>query len=456
MGRGIQLKAYAGIDPATGKRHYLYDQVSADVGKRELDRRARALAAAAHALADSRRTRRRDPGAPRRPARPGTAHSRTVGDAVEAWWKHHGSKLTGAPKTRPLIDGIILPELGHLKIALVAGSPPDDPAERDDDLVYLSERWEEIARTARRNGDQPLAASTVHKLHGIVGAALRRAGHPIPDPGLPPIGEAAETTPLPEEMAAFLPYLAATGRMTTPYTVTRRVRGSTKVTHYEVPARPLEPSAMDLMLEAFSLLVGSGPRPVEAAALTRTQIDLDAGACSFDGRGVVPVHDDDGREQWVIAGGTTAKRRRRVLTLDPRTLAALRRWLTFQDTASLAMGERLTGRALVFSLDPAGTAPVSPKVFSKAFGRAVDRARDDEATLPDGFHLYSMRHYGITTLLRAGRPVAAVARRFGTSARMIHARYEHAIPEDDGRLADTLAGAWGPASGDAEVVELGR
>lgn len=456
MGNGIQLKAYAGIDPATGRRHYLYDQVAATAGKREIARRSQALDAAAHTIKASRRARRRDPAAAR-PAIRRPAAGRTVADAVEAWWKHHGSKLAGAPRTRPLIDGVVLPELGHLKIAFVAGSPPDDPAERDDDLVYLSERWEEIRLAARKNGDEPLAASTIHKMHGIVGAALRRAGHPIADPGLPSVGDAAETTPLPDEMAAFLPYLAATGRPSKSYTVTRRVRGSNDVIRYQVPGRTLDPSAMDLMTEAFALLVGSGPRPVEVAALTRAQVDLDAASCSFDGRGVVLVHGGAGREQWVVAGGTTAKRRRRVITLDPRAVAALRRWLTFQDTASLAMGERLTGRALVFSLDAAGAAPVSPKVFSRAFGRAVDRARNDGATLPDGFHLYSMRHYGITTLLRAGRPVAAVARRFGTSARMIHQRYEHAIPEDDGRLADTLAGAWGAAAAhDASIIELER
>lgn len=453
-GGRIELKAYAGVDPATGRKHYLYESVAADTGKRELDRRARALDRAAGELAESRRDRRRHPAAPKRAtSKPKT--DRTVADAVEAWWKHHGSKLAGAPKTRPLIDGIILPHLGEVKIALVAGTPPDDPDERDADVVYLAERWEEIARAARKTGSAPLAASTIHKCHGIVGAALRRAGHPISKPGLPTVEERESTTPLPEEMAAFLPHLAATGKRKS-YTVTRRFRAENgdKILTYTVPAGQAEPSAMSLMAEAFALLVASGPRPVEVAAIARSQLDLDAGSLSLDARGVVVALDADGREVWVIRQGETAKRRRRTIALDARTLAALRRWLAFQQTYALRLGARPGPRSLLFSFAPDATEPISPKVFSRAFDRAVDRAVDAGVALPEGFHLYDMRHYGITSLLRAGRPVAAVARRFGTSPRMIHQRYEHAIPGDDAALADTMTAVWGDPAGDAEIIRL--
>lgn len=453
MGSGIQLRAYAGIDPATGKPDYLYEQVPADLGKRELDRRARALDARAHALAATRRDRRRDPAATptRTTARP---RPKTVGEAVEAWWKHHGSKLASAPRIRGLIDGIILPYLGAVPIALVAGTPPDDEEERDPDVVYLSERWEEIQRDGRQVGDKPLKPSTIHRCHGIVGAALRRAGRPIPDPGLPTIGERDSTTPLPDEMVAFLPHLDAT-RRTEAYTATRRVRGSGRTVTYTVPARVGEPSAMDLMAVAFAFLVASGPRPVEAAAITRVQVDLDAGTLALDARGVV-LTKPDGVERWVITGGETAKRRRRVITLDARTLAALRRWLAFQDEYALTVGQRLGGRALVFSLDPDAREPISPKVFSKAFERAVTRAREAGCDLPEGFHLYDMRHFGITSMLRGGqgRNVAAVAKRFGTSTRMIEERYEHAIQADDAALADTLGAVWGEPAEPGQVVEF--
>jgi integrase len=211
---------------------------------------------------------------------------------------------------------------------------------------------------------------------------------------------------------------------------------------------------MDTMLEPFALLVASGPRPVETAAITRAQVDVDRASLSLDARGVVHTVGPDGREAWVVSAGETTKRRRRVVTLDERTLGALRRWLAFQQEACLAMGERLGPRALVFSLDPAGAEPISPKVFSSAFARAVDRAATSGVSLPDGFHLYDMRHFGITQLLRAGRPVAAVAKRFGTSARMIHARYEHAIPGDDAHLADTLGAVWGENISGGSVIDF--
>lgn len=456
-GNGIELRAYAGVDPATGRPEQLTELVPADLGKREFDRRVRALDRRAGELAESRRARRKDPtGArPKIPARPKT---KTVGDAVEAWWKHHGSKLAGAPKTRSLIDGIILPHLGGLQVTLMAGTPPDDEEDRDADLVYLKEKWPEIQRIARKprkDGKpvEPLEASTIHRCHGIVGAALRRAGHPIPDPGLPTITEGADTTPLPEEMVAFLPHLAGAGT-SGGYTATRRVRGSDQTVTYTVPARATEPSAMDLMLEAFALLVASGPRPVEAAAITRPQVDLTTGVLSLDARGVILTEDDDGIERWVIALGETAKRRRRVITLDARVCAALKRWLAWQRDYALRSGSRLSARSLVFSLAPDADEPLSPKVLSKAFERAVARARVAGCELPVGFHLYDMRHFGITQMLRSGtgRNVAAVAKRFGTSTRMIEERYEHAIQSDDAALAGHLGAIWGAGDSDGGVV----
>jgi integrase len=237
-------------------------------------------------------------------------------------------------------------------------------------------------------------------------------------------------------MSAFLPFLADPG-VVGGYNATRRVRGTDQTVTYTVKARRAEPTAMDLMNEAFALLVANGPRPVEAAAITRVQLDQDSAELELDGRGV----DDDGS----IIGGESTKRRRRLITVDARCLAALKRCLSFQDEYALAVGQRLGPRAYVFSLEPVAARPLSPKVMSKAFARSVDAARTAGLSLPDGFHLYDMRHFGITHMLRggAGRNVAAVAKRFGTSTRMIEERYEHAIPKDDRQLAEALTTVWG-------------
>jgi hypothetical protein len=435
-GGRLELKAYAGVDPATGRSQYVYDSVAVGIGRRELDRRIRALDARAAELAEGRRARRKDPQA----QRPKKVKARTCGEAVEVWWAKHGAKLASAPKTRTLVDSILLPEFGTILVSLVAGTPPDDEDDRDPDLVYLSERWREVAE--RRD----LEPSTVHRCHGILGGALRRAGHPVPDPGLPSIGEAADTTPLAEEMAAFLAFLAEPP-VTPAYRVARR-----NVATYDVPARVGERSAMDLMVEAFALLVMSGPRPVEASALTRDRLDISTGRCSFDGRGVVLHRGEDGAEAWVVATGESAKRRKRAVTLDPRAAGALNRWLRFQDEYALAAGQRLRSRSFVFSLVADASVPLSPKVMSKAFARQVGRARAAGVELPDGFHLYSCRHFGISQLLRAGHDVTAVAKRFGTSARMVHQTYGHCIDADDSRLAESLGALWAEPAG--EVVRF--
>lgn len=444
VGQSLELKAYAGTDPATEKRQYIYDRVPADIGKRELAARVKKLDARALELAEGRRARRKNPTA----ERPKKVKARTVGEAVEIWWTKHGSKLASAPKVRTLVDNIVLPELGHVLVSLTAGTPPDDDDDRDPDLVYLSEEWERIAR------ERSLKPSVIHRCHGMVGAALRRAGHPIPDPGLPSIIKGESQTPLAEEMAAFLDHLAQPPTLPA-YTVTRKVRGSDKKVCYEVPAKTLERSAMDLIVEAVAFLVHTGPRPVEALALTQDRVDRVAGKISLNGDGVVERRDADGKEIWIVEHGETVKRRKRSIVLDPRTAAALNRWLKFQDEMALSVGTRLKSRALVFSLDFEAKEPLSPKTVSAAFAKAIDRAEEAGLELPAGFHLYSMRHFGISQLLRDGKDVAAIAQRFGTSARMIHQTYGEFIDKDDSHLAASLGALWSDKNHtDGDVVSL--
>lgn len=462
-GNSIEIKAYAGVDPATGKKDWKYDRIpvadafSASGGhSREMNRKIKALDAKAEGLLSTRRDRRRDPQAP--PKKKTVNPAWTIRDAVEVAWAKHFSKLASARNARHLIDSLILPHLGDTLVVLTAGTPPDDDDDRDPDLVYLSERWEEIAKVGRIKGDAPLKPSGIHRAHGIVGYSLRRAGHPISDPGLASIGDKPVTTPNPAEMQTFLPYLAG-GRARKGYEVTRRVRGSLEKVSYKVGAAAVvEPTAMGLMLEAAALLVGSGPRPFEACALTRSQVDTRSGDIGLTGTGVIAVDDADGKEQWVVAFGETDKRRVRDLTADDRTLAAIRRWWAFQDEYALACGIRLTGRAQLFSLDPDAKVPLSPKVLSRAFDQAVVRSVRAGHDLPAGFHLYDMRHFGITQALRAGNAVADVAYQYGTSAKMIYARYAHPSTDGGARITKALEAVWGPSGGTegGTVVALRR
>jgi integrase len=183
-------------------------------------------------------------------------------------------------------------------------------------------------------------------------------------------------------------------------------------------------------LLAFALLVMSGPRPQEVAALTRGHFDLEAGRLSLRGEGVV-----DGK----LRRGETEKRRKRTIGLDPETLAAVGAHLRVQDELALACGIRLSSRAYVFSRAADCSTVIDPDGPSQAFSRIVAAARAVGIPVPGGMRLYDCRHYGITQLLRSGRSPAAVAVRYGTSEQMIRTRYSHAIPGDDDHLVETLA-----------------
>lgn len=460
---GIELRAYAGIDPVTGQKERLEERLPLDTPPKEIGRRLTALVARADEIAAERRRRRRGEAAPG----PAPEPDRAVGQSLAAWWKTHGRHLARAGDARMIIDAYLEPLLGH--VALWRLHPGLDPeaAARNPDLVDLTDVFDELARKGsvggggrRHTAGRPLGPATLHKIRSVLSAALalevtagRLAANPCTGMKLPTIPDRGSTTPESDELAAFLPYLAGAGRFTGGYSTTRRTKTGDKVT-YAVRRRELEPTIRDHQLLVYARLVASGPRPQEVSALQRGHYDRDSGRLSLPGEGVVKVKEPGRPERWEVARGETEKRRKRTIMLDPVVVAELDRLLLEQDTFALECGVKLGRRAHLFSLEADCSQPLSPNTASDGFTDAVARAVAAGVDIPAGMRLYDLRHFGITQLLRDGRAPAAVAVRFATSERMIRSRYSHFIPGDDDRLAETMANVWAPLAGSGEVIPL--
>lgn len=455
----LELRAYAGVNPATGRRHYLVERLPLDTPPKEVRSRLTKLVARADEIAETRRLRRKDPSAGPRP-RAAQRQDLTVGYVLEAWWEAHAQYLASAANVRMVLDTYLLPTLRDVALWRLRAQLAPGEAELDPDLVSLSAFEAELLRSGRkirrgRNLRQvhrelraankaagiresaadtaarakvaaaasvavdraPLKPSAVDRIHGILHAGLAYGvakgwlpSNPASDVRRVRTEDRESTTPEQDEANDFLHYVA------------RR--------HHE--------------LYTFTLLVASGPRPQEVAAIRWPQLDLDAGKLSLTGEGIVRVKEPGRPEQWIVRRGETEKRRRRVIALDPVVLAALRELRRRQLETAMAVGATVGRRALLFSAEPDGSEPVSPHALTITFTRHVGYARRDGVDVPAGMRLYDFRHFGITQLLRKGRSVADVALRFGTSARVINARYAHAIPGDDERMAETMADVWAP------------
>jgi hypothetical protein len=108
----------------------------------------------------------------------------------------------------------------------------------------------------------------------------------------------------------------------------------------------------------------------------------------------------------------------------------------------MAAGVTLADDAFVFTASVDGSEMFGGSWATRAFGRAVERARKDGYRLPEGIRLYDVRHLAITTALENGHSVADVAQRFGTSARTIYAKYAYAIPGNDEKIAASMGALW--------------
>jgi integrase len=170
-------------------------------------------------------------------------------------------------------------------------------------------------------------------------------------------------------------------------------------------------TADDRLSALWTLLLTTGLRRGEALGLRWGDVDLGAGRLAVR-RALVSV----GYEiRWSEPKTTASKR---VVALDPGTVAALRSHRARQSEERLAVGTGYLDQGLVFC-DVAGE-PLHPDGVTQRFDRLVRNAGLRRIRLHD------LRHSCATALLQQGVPLKAVAERLGhSSTRTTSDLYQH-------------------------------
>lgn len=209
-----------------------------------------------------------------------------------------------------------------------------------------------------------------------------------------------------------------------------------KIARHE--ATPAPPSAVGRVLEVLAddpaatayvrLAATTGARRGELVALRWADIDLEAGRVAIT-KALIYTPTVGIAEKAT----KTDRKGRRVVSIDPDTIAALRRLRVTTVEALLAAGLCLGDDAWVFS-HRWGITPWRPDYISRRWHQACAEAG------VTGVRLHDLRHLVATELIAAGVDPARVAGRLG------HARvsttldtYAHWLPERDREAADIIA-----------------
>ncbi len=414
----FELRAYAGRDPITGRKAYATKTVDA-AGKREAQRLADAYALEVHA------------GGPRARA--------SFGDLLERWFETCSGEWSPstALETRRRIDRTLEP---------LHDRPVDRLTTADLNAFYA-----DLRRAGGRDGE-PLAASTVVRLHSDVRRALE---HAI-DLGWRTDNPAGRARP-----------------------------GKVEVVEVEPPAtedvvRILEAAADDdglpELLAFLALDAETGARRAELAALRLSDLGVDEVTISrtlvvgldtpenrrrYVGR-IWPAEVRRGARATALIEKPTPKTRNsiRTVALSPNAVELVRGQVRRLEELALAGGARYPRDGFLFPARPEGDRPLRPDVWTHRFGRlraevGLERVR-----------LHDLRHFVATNLLAAGVDLTTVAGVLGHGGggKTTLAIYAHAVRKKSREASDVMAGILSSSSGSgpdddgqgAEVLELRR
>jgi integrase len=388
----LRVKVYAGIDPLTGKRHYLTKTVPAGP---TAEKEAEATRVQFVHQVNERRN-------PRTKA--------TVNHLMDRYLQVLDVDRTTRKSYEGYIRKHIRPLLGEEQVGRLDGELLDSfflvlrtCREHCGGRPYIEHRTTTEHECDERCGPhrcRPLAASSIHQIRACLSGALKRAAR-WRWITANPVGEA---DPAPG------------------------------VRHDPDP--PSAEQAARIVNEAFRetwwgvlvwLAMTTGARRGELCALCWDRLDLDNAVLSI--RSSIA---QDGAETWEKATKTHQQRR---IALDAATVSLLRAYRDRCEADAAELGIELAPDSRLFSRSPDHSTWIKPSSVSQRYERMCVRLGWD-------MHIHQLRHYSATELIAAGVDVRTVAGRLGhggggaTTLRV----YSAWVSEADQRAAGSLNG----------------
>jgi len=348
----LRVSVYAGVDPLTGRRHYLRETVPAGP-------QAEANAEKARRRLANQVDERRNP-----------RTSATVDQLLDRYFEMLDIEPDTVENYRRLARLHVRPLIGAQKVGALDGDLFDslyaelrrcrDHCDRRPYLQHRTDVDHECDERCSQHECRPLAASSIRQIHFILSGALKRAvrwrwiaTNPIAQ-AQPP----ATPTPNPQ------PPTAAEA------------------------ARILQAAWRD---HDWGILVWlamvTGCRRGELCALRWRDVDFDAGVLTL-----ARNRRQRGSRTW--EKGTKTHQSRRI-ALNPDTMDLLRDYRERCEERAATLGTQLRDDAFVLSHDPDGERPLLPDSVSQRYSKLVAR-------LGIRTSIHKLRHYSATELIAAG------------------------------------------------------
>ena len=298
----------------------------------------------------------------------------TVGEFLTQWLAATKPSLrdSTAANYEVIVAKWILPRLGNQRLANL-------------DAARIQALYGELSASGRRDGG-PLSPRSVRYVHAILRHAL---------------GDAVRWGVLPRNPAQFVD-------------PPRQQRAELKVWSVDQVRAFLEHVAGDRLHALWLLMIATGMRRGEALGLRWGDVDFQRGAVAIRRSRVVT----DG---WTVAESEPkTSRGRRLVSVDPATMTALRAWRKEQVAERLRAGDVWQRGDWVFTTELGE--PLHPQTVTRMFGRLVQ-----EAGLPE-LRLHGLRHTSATLALAAGIHPRVEADRLGHSTVQLTLDvYSHAV-----------------------------